>query len=86
MSDRDIHSAPVPEKRGLSRIEAADYVGVSSTLFDTMVADGRMPKPRSINRRKVWDRREVDAAFSDLPHVDGDVEPSGADEWDDVAA
>jgi hypothetical protein len=29
--------------RGLSRAEAAAYVGVSTSLFDIMVADGRMP-------------------------------------------
>jgi hypothetical protein len=29
--------------RGMSRVEAADYIGVSPTLFDTMVRDGRMP-------------------------------------------
>jgi hypothetical protein len=33
-----------------------------------MVEDRRMPKPRVINRRRVWDRRELDEAFDDLPH------------------
>jgi hypothetical protein len=31
--------------RGLSRQVAAAYVGVSSTLFDRAVADGKMAKP-----------------------------------------
>ena len=53
--------------RGLSREEAARYVGVGVSLFDEMVADGRMPKPKSINRRIVWDRFALDAHFSDLP-------------------
>jgi hypothetical protein len=35
--------------RGLSRIEAARYVGVSPSLFDQMVKDGRMPGPKRIN-------------------------------------
>lgn len=30
-----------------------------------------MPQPKPINSRKVWDRLEVDAAFSALPR-DGD--------------
>ena len=53
--------------RGLSRIQAAYYVGVSTSLFDQMVVDGRMPKPREINRRRVWDRHQVDTAFDMLP-------------------
>jgi predicted DNA-binding transcriptional regulator AlpA len=53
--------------RGLSRVQAAYYVGVSTSLFDEMVVDGRMPKPREINRRRVWDRQQVDMAFDMLP-------------------
>lgn len=55
--------------RGLSRIEAAHYVGVGTTMFDEMVADGRMPVPKIINSRKVWDRRLLDEAFDNLPDV-----------------
>ena len=54
--------------RGLSRLEAARYVGIGTTLFDAMVADGRMPKPRIINSRTVWDRLQLDDAFNELPH------------------
>jgi predicted DNA-binding transcriptional regulator AlpA len=49
--------------RGLSRVQAAAYVGISPTLFDEMVADGRMPKPVRINARTVWDRVKLDEAF-----------------------
>ena len=55
--------------RGLSRDEAARYVGIGVTLFDQMVADGRMPGPKVINSRKVWDRQRLDVAFEDLPDV-----------------
>lgn len=54
--------------RGLSREEAARYVGVSPRLFDEMIADRRMPKPRQVNSRTIWDRTEIDIAFSELPH------------------
>jgi excisionase family DNA binding protein len=54
--------------RGLSREEAARYVGVGTTKFDEMIADRRMPKPRQIDGRTVWDRVEIDIAFSELPH------------------
>ena len=57
--------------RGLSREQAAAYIGVSSGMFDAMVADGRMPRPKEANRRLLWDRLELDAAFSALPHRGG---------------
>jgi predicted DNA-binding transcriptional regulator AlpA len=53
--------------RGLSREEAARYVGVGITKFDELVKDGRMPRPKRIDGRVVWDRLKLEAAFSDLP-------------------
>lgn len=53
--------------RGLSRETAAAYVGVSPVTFDVMVGDGRMPPPKQINARLVWDIRAVDVAFDRLP-------------------
>ena len=53
--------------RGLSRGQAAGYIGVGASLFDEMVADGRMPKPKRINARNVWDRVQLDEAFAALP-------------------
>jgi hypothetical protein len=50
--------------RGLSREEAAKYIGVGATLFGEMVSDTRMPHPKEINSRRVWDRRQVDNAFA----------------------
>ena len=67
--------------RGLSREQAAAYVGVSPSLFDTLVKDGRMPPPKRINSRTIWDRLELDAAFAALPSNDGSMNP-----WDDIAA
>lgn len=49
--------------RGLRRLLAAAYVGVSPNLWDSMVADGRMPKPKRFDGRTVWDKVAVDAAF-----------------------
>jgi predicted DNA-binding transcriptional regulator AlpA len=56
--------------RGLSRVQAAAYIGVSPSLFDEMVKDGRLPKPTRINARTVWDRIRLDEAFAALPHDD----------------
>ena len=58
--------------RGLSRAVAAAYVGVSPSLFDEMVRDRRMPQPKRINARVVWDRLMLDAAFSALPDGEGE--------------
>jgi predicted DNA-binding transcriptional regulator AlpA len=56
--------------RGFSRAEAATYIGVGTTKFDEMVADGRMPRPKRIDGRVVWDRVELDAYFTSLPDDD----------------
>jgi predicted DNA-binding transcriptional regulator AlpA len=66
--------------RGLSRTEAAAYIGVSPCLFDQLVKDGRMPHPIRINARTVWDRKKVDEAFEALQDNDCQENP-----WDDVA-
>jgi excisionase family DNA binding protein len=52
---------PCP-RRGLSRDEAAMYVGVSAAKFDEMVVDGRMPAPVRVDGRKIWDLRSLDLA------------------------
>lgn len=73
---------PPAQRLGLSREEAADYIGVSASLFDAMVADGRMPPPKRVNSRRIWDRRRLEAAFTalpgdeDFPQDDG-TSPSG---------
>lgn len=69
---------PIP-RRGLSREEAAMYVGVSATKFDALVVDGRMPRPKRIDGRKLWDVRKLDVAFEALPDEDG-----GGSTWADA--
>jgi predicted DNA-binding transcriptional regulator AlpA len=69
---------PIP-RRGLSRIEAAIYIGVSPSKFDRMVVDGRAPRPRLIDSRKVWDVIELDLTFDDLPREDSPPINSWAD-------
>ena len=53
--------------RGVNREESAEYIGVSPSKFDQLVADGRMPQPRVIDARIVWDRHELDLAFKCTP-------------------
>ena len=77
------HRSPQPFGailRGLRRPEAARYIGISPSKFDEMVKDGRMPGPKRIDARTVWDRLRLDEAFEALP------DSEGGNPWDEVAA
>jgi hypothetical protein len=76
---RDVLPGSCPP-RGLNRAQAAAYVCVSPSLFDIMVKDGRMPGPKRINTRTVWDRMALDAAFTALPDTEGQ------NPWDEALA
>ena len=64
--------------RGLSRVQAAEYVGIGATKIDEMVSDGRMPKPKRIDGRTIWDRIKLDEAFAALD----EGEARASNEWD----
>ena len=49
--------------RGLSRAQAAAYVGVGPVKFEAEVAAGIWPAPWARGRRVTWDRRELDRVF-----------------------
>lgn len=68
----------IPPRRGLSREEAARYVGIGTTKFDELVKDDLMPQPVRIGDRVIWDIRALDAAFDNLP------KPVAANPWDRV--
>jgi hypothetical protein len=68
------------EPRGLSRIDAAAYVGIGTTLFDQLVATGKMPRPFRLEGRVIYDRRRLDAAIDDMQD---DPNPANI-VWDDV--
>ncbi|MEM5518951.1 hypothetical protein WNY37_18475 [Henriciella sp. AS95] len=59
------HKPPTP-KRGLTRIEAASYIGISPTTLDRLVAQGKIPKPLKAFSRRIWDLNALDAAFETL--------------------
>jgi predicted DNA-binding transcriptional regulator AlpA len=77
-----LHSVLPPSipPRGLSRQQAAEYIGVGATKFDEMVKDGRMPKPKQIDGRIVWDRVLLDEAFEGLEDAEAPTAPKN--EWD----
>lgn len=78
---RSIEHVERPWPRGLSHEDAALYLGIGVTTFDAMVEDGRMPKPKRVGRRVLWDRWEIDRAFSLL----GKEDDQAADDWSTVA-
>jgi hypothetical protein len=57
------------------------YIGISTNKFDELVAAGRMPPARMIDRRKVWDIRALDAAFDELPYDSGQGAQADDDDW-----
>jgi hypothetical protein len=65
-------------RRGLSRVEAALYLGISPSKFDDLRKDGRVGPARVIDGRKVWDVIELDLAFEALPLESDDP----AEDWD----
>jgi predicted DNA-binding transcriptional regulator AlpA len=69
----------ITPRRGLSRIEAARYIGIGPTKFDEMIQDGRMPKPFRIDGRVIWDLHDLDVALDKLK------EAVAANPWDRVA-
>lgn len=70
---------------GVGRIKAAALFDISESLFDKLVAIGKMPQPRRIEGRMIWDVSELAEAFRSLPHREGDLDVlSGSDNpWDD---
>lgn len=68
----------VAPRRGLSRDEAARYVGIGTTKFDEMVEARTMPKPFAIGARVLWDIRDLDMA------IDALKEGVAGNPWDGV--
>lgn len=70
MTTTQADSTMPPWPRGLSKEEAARYVGVSVRKFDEMVRDRRMPKSKKVDGRRVWDRAKLDVYFTGLPDAE----------------
>jgi hypothetical protein len=79
-SHRDILSS-LPIVFGLGEAEAAAAIGISPTKFRQLVGQGRMPSPRRIDGRLIYDVDELRAAFKAMPHENENLE---ADSWADV--
>jgi hypothetical protein len=81
-----VNRAPAPILQlpvvfGLGVVEAAAAIGVSASKFRALVDEGRMPLPRRIDGRTIWDVDELRAAFKALPH---DGESEKVNSWADL--
>lgn len=66
---------PLDQRRGLTKGEAAAYVGVCPATFDKAVKDGRYPAASLPGHR--WDRRALDAAMDRLSGLGATSDPYG---------
>lgn len=82
MTSKAAAARRLPVRRGLSAPEAALYIGLGASKFLALVKDGRMPRPRVLDGRRLWDVDDLDSAFKSLPSEGG--EPEEVDTWADV--
>jgi hypothetical protein len=64
-------------RRGLSRVEAAMYLGISASKFDELRKNGRIGPAKVLDGRKLFGVEMLDEFFDALP--DEDHEKS--DDW-----
>jgi predicted DNA-binding transcriptional regulator AlpA len=78
---------PTLAPRGLTREEAAAYLGIGTTLFDDLVKSGLLPAPHKLHGAVRWDRLEVDDAFEKMPrNGQGPAAEANDDPWGHVRA
>lgn len=64
--------------RGLRRVDAARYLGISPSHFDKQVRAGTIPKPLERFGVTIWDRAVLDSLFDGVPQAGN----HGNDYWD----
>jgi hypothetical protein len=67
---------PVP-RRGLSRVEAAIYLGISPSKFDELRRVGRIGPAKILDGRKLYAIEMLDEFFDTLP----DESRGSAEDW-----
>ncbi len=75
MPPKAIIAGRLPIRRGLDENEAAVYLSLSPSFFRKLVTQGKMPRPRLVGERRIWDVEELDLAFKALPREGGETEP-----------
>jgi hypothetical protein len=64
-------------RRGLSRVEAAAYIGVSPSKFDQLRHSGRLAAPKVLDGRLIFTVERLDEFLDSLP----DENQASDDEW-----
>ena len=67
--------------RGMTEREAASYLSLSPSHFRRLVEQGKMPRPRLVGQRRIFDAEELDQTFFGFPR-EGGIEPSFGEEID----
>lgn len=67
-------------RRALGEAEAALYIGLGASKFNELVKQGRMPRPRVLDGRRLWDIDDLDAAFKSLP-FEGEDKGAAPNPW-----
>jgi excisionase family DNA binding protein len=87
MPPKAIIAGRLPIRRGLDENEAAVYLSLSPSFFRKLVTQKKMPRPRLVGERRIWDVEELDLAFKALPREGGETEPifqsNDLDSWAD---
>jgi excisionase family DNA binding protein len=86
MASKAVIAGRLPIRRGLDESEAAIYLSLSPSFFRKLVKDRKMPRPRLIGERRIWDVEELDLAFKALPREGGEADPifdANGDSWAD---
>jgi hypothetical protein len=64
-------------RRGLSRVEAATYLGISPSKFDELRKNGRIGPARLLDGPKLFAVEMLDEFFDNLPEEDHE----SPDDW-----
>jgi hypothetical protein len=86
MPSKAVIAARLLVRRGLDENEAAIYLSLSPSFFRKLVGQGRMPRPRLVGERRIWDVEELDLAFKALPREGGEhksIFNASGDSWAD---
>ena len=59
-------------RRGLSRVEAAQYLGISPSKFDELRQSGQIGPAKTIGSRLLFDLYALDEFFDSLPSEKND--------------
>lgn len=67
--------------RGLRRVDAARYLGISPSHFDAQRKAGNIPAPKQMLGVVLWDRNDLDRLFDDTA---AETQTSNVNPWDGV--